>query len=491
MISLRVAGYDPREEFSHILKDVMAITGHKFYQAKDLKELKDLDFDLLILDFKDISTLPEIVKVKENFLVFVLAEEEEVEKLKEAGLLELSFILKPFNPLELLNKLGQLLLESNLSNLGLLNTLLKLRREKVYGSLHLIGEAGDCLLIRKDLEVVGSTCPLEELRKALKLQYDLVVSTEGVNIPLAHSFNSTVEFLRDFLKPFKEEVKPKERQVVREIEEELVLFSYKLDELYSINVYLKSLGGRINLLIGCGNFLSWPELSKRIDEVFGGIDKINVVVVLSPSPRLSSGLLKIYEKNHRFYVLTSKEIGMELRAMGIPLSRIRFVENFPNMSLSLPTGDTLKFVKLPFLPQPGSLIALLKNKIFSGELFGSYTLTTSEFATREEFLLYHLNNIPNAGNSLKYLRGLDFEAVLPSIGKVLLDLPLLEELTELSIDQGKVSSVVELLRSLGDEEVTVSLEEVLKGGSPDYFKLKFLVEENLKKIYGELFKVLF
>jgi hypothetical protein len=118
-----------------------------------------------------------------------------------------------------------------------------------------------------------------------------------------------------------------------------------------------------------------------------------------------------------------------LIGLGVPERRIKLVESFPDGLLNLGTGDVLRFIKTPFLPEKGSFVVFEeKTKIlFSSRLFSSYCppeeYSGNKTAKIERVVLYHRLNFSNIENavSLAQIRLLNPSVIRPAFGNPILE----------------------------------------------------------------------
>jgi hypothetical protein len=115
--------------------------------------------------------------------------------------------------------------------------------------------------------------------------------------------------------------------------------------------------------------------------------------------------------------------------LGVPERRIKLVESFPDGLLNLGTGDVLRFIKTPFLPEKGSFVVFEeKTKIlFSSKLFSSYCLpeeySVDKTADVKRVVLYHRLNFSGIENaiSLAQIRLLNPSVIRPAFGNPILE----------------------------------------------------------------------
>ncbi len=504
---------DKERKFYSVFGDVLDITGHKlmvaFDEAKAVELLNVLSPDFLILNFKDINFFWDITK-KGKFLlpIFLVEDYEQVEAIKQLGFSDFNILMLPFNPLEFLNKTAKFLRLSKSikdtvpTNFGITNIILSLLSKQAYVSLLLQKENRVCEVFLKDGFVKGLSCTPAEFMEIIKME-DVSVSLfpYGSEANLNTYFKSNEEFFSMFTLPSLEEVQEVAQEVRLKIEgpgifsisDGLFLLSF-IDKngLLQKNVYLRIYerdGLRIPMLFNLVPSQQFLTLKERVESFLGGLEHLRGLILMDLLPEDVQSIINLLSANPKLYIITSLPIALSLISLGVPEKRMKLIESLVDDTLNLGTGDTLRFVKVPFLPDKGSFVVFEENTkiLFSSKLFSSYCLpeeySPNSTAKEKMIMLYHSVNFPTLENSVSLARVRLFNptAIRPAFGN-----PILENVDEL-IDKISKHRVFFNQANLEDEPLILGLvNSILFEVKEEFSKEKY---ESLLDILSEYAEV--
>lgn len=491
--------FDKKKQYFQLLADIFGITGHKLLVALD--EEKAIGFlevtspEIILLPLEDIDFWFRLLE-KEKYLLplFFVENPEDIERIKRYGLIELNYVLLPFNPMELLSKLVKLSedirQQANLSQLGPINTLLKLLNYKKDLAISFEGKEGVCTLYISNGTIKGSDCSSEKVINLIA-EEGIIIKLEASNKEgYLYTFKNSWDF---FSKLFAYEVVSK--PYVEEVHTTIDLSQpIKLEEnfywvgvedkksLFQKNVYLRIFEKesiRIPILINIGAAQDYPIIRLKLEQIIGSIDLIKGVVLLGSEIDEASGVFTFLQSNHTAYVITSLNIANKLKGSGIPQSRIRTIEALPGERLKLATGDVLRFIPTPFLPAAGSFMLLEVNRgyLFTGRFLSSMC-SLEEFnpqkeAKVEDVVLYTSMNLPFKDKLIPVLKKIEDEnisSVYTMFGNPILSKNTLKEILE------KLSSIPEKFYQFNADTLSTVCEDVL-----------IFLEKNLEKAEFEAF----
>jgi hypothetical protein len=167
----------------------------------------------------------------------------------------------------------------------------------------------------------------------------------------------------------------------------------------------------------------------EIEKAVGKLENLRALILMDLLPEGTTSILNLLNLVPRLYVITSLPIALSLIGLGVPERRIKLVESFPDGLLNLGTGDVLRFIKTPFLPEKGSFVVFEEKTktLFSSKLFSSYCLpeeySVDKTAKIESVVLYHRLNFSNIENaiSLAQIRLLNPSVIRPAFGNPILE----------------------------------------------------------------------
>ncbi len=429
---------DRDREVFPLLGDIFNVTGHKLLIATNDDMFQELvesaDVDIVILNHTDVKIwLTAFTKEKIPLPFFLLDREEEEVKFKSIGFSELNFTLKPFNPLELLNKLSCLHRfspEEDTKELGLVNTLIKLS----YGgntTLVEVSNSKSCLLTVQEGKVKGMDCTVEELRTILESEKLSIQLKPFEAINHEQSFEDTKEFLKVLL----EKVRPvpavaKHVHVWEGVKllEELDKGLYRVSKFSTVpallkNVYLRIYEGNnksVAFLINIGSLDEWSGVKNLVEDILFNLDELDGVILLSDevSSIYNSFMLAEQKANIRF--ITDHTIKRQLSEAGFKSGRIRTFGDFPSYVANLATGHRLRFIPINFSPSMGGFCLYEEDTgfLFTPHLLSSFYNESSDDIT-QEVKLYHRIFMPCSlilEQALSKVSHLEVKMVLPRYG---------------------------------------------------------------------------
>ncbi|WP_448584333.1 hypothetical protein [Thermocrinis sp.] len=475
---------DKEKKLFPVFGDILDITGHKLMVALDETKAMDLlntvTADFIILKYNDINFFWDIIQNGIYCLPLFLVEDyEHADKIKELGFNDLNIIAIPFNPLEFLNKSVKLYnihneIEGKISgSFGITNVLISLLSKGISVGVLLVYEDKTCEVYIKDGSVKGLSCSPEEFLEIARAE-DVNISLvpyEG-DVKLNTYFKNNREFFSIFasrtLKDVQEVV---QKEVVPSIES-LTLFSIAEDffliglvdkeGLLQRNVYLRiyrKKDGSIPMLFNIAPNQHFSTIKESVEKVLGGLDQLKALVLMDILPEDIQSILNLLSLSPEPYVITSFPIALSLISLGIPEKRIRLIESFPDGLLNLGTGDVLRFIKTPFLPDKGSFVVIEEERkiLFSSKLFSSYcppeNYSPTNSASIDTVMLYHSVNFLGYENLsvLNLIRLFNLTALYPAFGN-----PILEHVDEI-IDKISRNKAILNLTNLEDEPLILGL----------------------------------
>ncbi len=436
-MSLRAILLDRFREVFPLLGDIFNVTGHKLLIATNDKMFKELlestDTDIVILNQSDINVwLPALSMDKAPLPFFLLSTEEEENKIRSVGFSELNYIQKPFNPLELLNKLSylhNLSPEEGSQQLGFISSIVKLKNSKKHAVIEL-KDSKECSILIEEGNVVGITTSIEELKKILERDHTLSVKApRKVNIKTY--FLNSEDFIKSLISSL--EIHPSFQATsyaegglkpVEEVAEGVYRIS-KLSSFPSLikNVYLRiyeGSGKRIAMLINMGSLDEWSTIKNTLDDVLRSFTELDAVVLLSGELASIYNSFILAEQNPNLRFITDHTIKRQLSEGGLKASRIRTFGDFTSYVAGLATGHRLKFIPVNFSPSTGAFCMYEEDTgyLFTPELLSSlYSENLQNIV--QDVRLYHRIFMPSGsilGEILSKLEGLKVNKVLPRHG---------------------------------------------------------------------------
>ncbi|MFZ8860631.1 MAG: hypothetical protein ACO2PP_09050 [Thermocrinis sp.] len=451
--------FDKEKRFYPIFGDILDITGHKLMVALDEKKAKDLlkavSQDFLILRWKDRDFFGELLK--EGYFVvpiFLVEDYQQAEELRKFGFSDFNILILPFNPVEFLNKSAKLYralgsLHDNIpSDLGIMNLFIYLLSRNTSTGVFLNADGLSCEVYLKAGAVKGLSCSPEHFKEIIKsdnVSVKLLPYTE--EIKLITYFKNNAEFFSMLL----EEVQPQssiaypelvQETTLQEVHEEVQPFAPSMlsveeglflinsldpEGLLQRNMYLRIYergDSYVSLLFNMLPYHRFSIVRDEIEKAVGKLENLRALILMDLLPEDTTSILNLLNLAPKLYVITSLPIALSLISLGVPERRIKLVESFPDGFLSLVTGDVLRFIKTPFLPEKGSFVVFEEKTktLFSSKLFSSYCLpeeySAHKTAKIERVVLYYRLNFSGIENaiSLAQIRLLNPSVIRPAFG---------------------------------------------------------------------------
>lgn len=395
---------DKERQYTALLSDIFSVTGHKLLIAteeeKAVELLQKASPEVILIPLEDFGFWFKLMEMEHYlFPVVFLEKEEDLQNLRAYGLEESNAVVLPFNPMELLTKVVSLAknLEGSQQTefLSFTNLLLKLLRQKLTFSLMVQAKESSCTLIVEEGRIKGITCPVKELSELLSEEVTLKLlpfQQEEVWRQFRDNWEFFSELFRTALPeaPTRlEETPPTPAQTVSIAEKEVDLDQpVELESnfywvgvpdrtgLFQRNVYLRIYqkeGIQVPVLINLGTAQDFLFVKTKVEQLLGSVGALRGVILLGSYVEEASGVLALLQANQKIFVISSVGIANRLRALGIPQSRMRTLETLPEGRMRLASGDVLRFIPTPFLPEVGSFVVLEENtgRLFTGRFLSS------------------------------------------------------------------------------------------------------------------------
>ncbi len=429
---------DKEREIFPLLGDIFNVTGHKLLIATNENMFSDLirstDVDIVMVNHSDVKAWLNSWREDRAPLPFFLVDREEEElKLRNMGFSELNFIRKPFNPLELLNKLSYLhkLGPEDAHQLGFVNTVVKLtnlRESKVVE----VSDGTTCGVLMYEGAVLGTDCTLEELKGVLESESCLVKVKDYEDLELEQRFRDSRDFIRTLVekaKPVQVVISAGERVVrefrpVEEVEENL----YRVSKFASVpvllkNVYLRIYEGRdrrVALLINIGTIDEWSGVRNLVEDTLFNLEELDAVVLLTGELSSVYNAFILSEQKTKIQFITDYSVKRGLSESGCKSGRIRTFEDFPSYSVTIATGHRLRFIPVNFSPSLGGFCLYEEDtgNLYTPEFLSSF-FNEESVDHIEEVRLYHRIFMPSGGilnDLLGKVSELKVSRVLPRYG---------------------------------------------------------------------------
>jgi len=416
VMAIKALLLDKEREIFPLLGDIFNVTGHKLLIAtnEDMfgELIRSTDVDIVMINHSDIKAWLNSWREDRAPLPFFLVDREEEElKLRNMGFSELNFIRKPFNPLELLNKLSYLhkLGPEDAHQLGFVNTVVKLTNLRESRVVE-ISDGTTCNVLMYEGAVLGIDCTLEELRGILESESWLVKVKEYGDLELEQRFRDSKDFVKTLIekaKPVQVVISAGERVVrefrpVEEIEENL----YRVSKFASVpvllkNVYLRIYEGRdrrVALLINIGTIDEWSGVRNLVEDTIFNLEELDAVVLLTGELSSVYNAFILSEQKTKIQFITDYSVKRGLSESGCKSGRIRTFEDFPSYSVTIATGHRLRFIPVNFSPSLGGFCLYEEDtgNLFTPEFLSSFFNEESADQV-EEIRLYHRIFVPSGG----------------------------------------------------------------------------------------------
>lgn len=156
-------------------------------------------------------------------------------------------------------------------------------------------------------------------------------------------------------------------------------------ELLERNIYLrvfKGAGKLVNLIIDPGPPSDLQVLTEKVSKVIRSIKNVNLIFINHQDPDVAYNAAAIQRLNPNCIILSSEDSIRLIHFYGLDLKKLRAIESFKNLELTLLTGHKLKFVPSPYCHFRGAVMLYDPETriLFSGDLFGGLSFNPSLFA---------------------------------------------------------------------------------------------------------------
>ncbi len=430
---------DRDREVFPLLGDIFNVTGHKLLIAADDDMYRDLvsstDIDIVILNHTDIKAWFDSWKKDRGTLPFFLVDREEEEKrLLNMGFSDLNFVRKPFNPLELLNKLSYLhKLDpfEGAHQLGLINTLVKLANLRESRIVE-ISDGINCNILMREGVLEGMDCTLDELRNLLENEKPIVKVKDFKEIDFEQRFGGTLEFIKTLIEKSKpvQVVLSEGEKIVKELKpvEEIDEGLYRVSKFASVpvllkNVYLRIYEGRdkrVAFLINVGSLDEWSGVRNLVEDVLFNMNELDAVILLTGDLSSVYNTFIMVEQEINVQFITDYSVKRGLSESGCKSGRIRTFEDFPSYYVTVATGHRLRFIPVNFSPSLGGFCLYEEDTgyLFTPEFLSAFFNEKGEDPI-DEVKLYHRVYMPSGGvlnNLVGRVSDLKVSKVLPRYG---------------------------------------------------------------------------
>ncbi len=450
-MGLRFLVLDKKKKYTSVIGDILDITGHGLLVALNEEKAKELiktvPVDILLLDYEDmpfwLSILEEGYYV---FPIFFLERYEDGERLISAGFTELNFVVLPFNPIDLLS--NALTLSKGLTQasspqeLGFTNMLLHVLRRNLSARASVNKDDTQCMVYVKKGVLEGLSCPTESLKDILNKRDVSIQLLPHEEERMLVTFRNVKELLLELMEGVEEKVEPEKLPI--SFEEKAVLEDFvsladgvfwmsspAKEDILQINTILrvyKKEDITVPILINAGSSTDLGDVVSKIEKLIGGVEHLKGVVVFGTKLDDYTNAYNLLRSNPRLSVITTIPIAEELFRLGVPMSRMRLIESFPQFRLRLSTGDVLRFIPIPFCPEKGSFMMHEEGTgiLYTGDVLSSYgnpeVYSPLNPPNLEDLLLYQAMNIPDGERMksvIQKLSELEVKTVIPKYGNVI------------------------------------------------------------------------
>ncbi|HIQ48451.1 MAG TPA: response regulator transcription factor [Aquifex aeolicus] len=454
-MSLKVILYDPEEEIEILLKDIFEVTGHTLYTANSPEEFAEVlnsDANLLLIPFSEKDLWLKSLGKKILIPVFITHSEKEEEKVLNLGFSHINTVRIPFNPLELLGKLGSLNKTSSreFEEIGLINAILKASQEGKSLVLEIKSEEKSCYISTNPITL---SCSFEVFKSILSSNYNIVEYKGKIEVVL--SFESLEAFFKALFEETREvEIKAEKGDIVKHKEFITIVWKEYEKGIFRKNLYILNLSDEsrnYTVLVNVGSLDNLGSLNKALGEMELSLKDINLVLITDFEPYNLEVLRRIYLLNPNVIVLGRGSIGRILKVSGLSSLKFRAVEEIPLLKIKTPTGFSIRVIPINNSPYVKSCMFFLeeKNILFSGKFLGN-------FNTEDEkvWSIFHRIFFPckeSLGNNIKLIKDLPQEySVFPYYG------------IPYSTESGKLSILKEIHESseyeyVNDHEIVLTI----------------------------------
>ncbi len=160
-----------------------------------------------------------------------------------------------------------------------------------------------------------------------------------------------------------------------EIHKDIYWVGSSEESLLRRNIYLrifKGKGKQFIMLIDPGPPVDLKMLSKKVEEIIGGLGKVQLLFINHQDPDVVCNALSIQRLNPQVRTLMTEDTWRLVQFYGLKPNNFIAVEKFPNMRATMKTGQAVQFVPTPFCHFRGACMYYDVNSriLFSGDFLG-------------------------------------------------------------------------------------------------------------------------
>jgi len=178
------------------------------------------------------------------------------------------------------------------------------------------------------------------------------------------------------------------------------------EEDFHRNIYVKIFkkeNKAINLIMDPGSRVDIDPLTKSLEELIGGVDKIDLIFLSHQDPDVSSATPFLLSIAPGAVVITSQDTMRLIKMYGIPAKRLKAVEDFRSETVHIKhTGHRIKFVPAYFCHFRGAMMLydFESRVLFTGDFMGGLNTVKGRpiYATEEAWegiSLFHSIYMPS------------------------------------------------------------------------------------------------
>jgi len=193
--------------------------------------------------------------------------------------------------------------------------------------------------------------------------------------------------------------------VIHEIGKSFYLLRSEEEDFHR-NIYVKVFKKEnkvVNLIMDPGSRVDIEPLTKSLQELIGGIDKIDLIFLSHQDPDVSSAVPFLLSIAPGAVVITSQDTMRLIKMYGIPAKRIKAVEDFRSDTVHIKlTGHKIKFVPAYFCHFRGAMMLydFESRVLFTGDFMGGLNTIKGRpiYATEEAWegiSLFHSIYMPS------------------------------------------------------------------------------------------------
>jgi len=256
------------------------------------------------------------------------------------------------------------------------------------------------------------------------------------------------------------------------------------------NIYLKIFknGNKsVNMIMDPGSRIDLEPLTKALEKLIGGIDKIDIIFLSHQDPDVSSSTPFLLSASPRAVVITSQDTIRLVKMYGIPSPKLKAIEDFKTETVVIKeTGHRIRFIPAYFCHFRGAMMLydLESRVLFTGDFMGGLNTIDGNpvYATEEAWdgiFLFHSIYMPS---------NLALRETIDRIG-------LLNPFPEVIAPQHgyvvKSELIVEFLNRLSELNVGMDLLASKEPAKDQFILAVNDFKDRIKRDYPNIFKKLF